>query len=233
MNSPENNSRPDRFLRAVATLFVLSMLTIMYGCQGSIASQVIANSYKTEPRNYKSAGFNNVSEMDDYVKNYEYLALKMSTEDWDSFYKRFPEYWTAVQNSKSYTFMNDYNSGYTAYAFRWNMMKREKTWDIKTVERLRLKKLESGDDIYKIIYSEGIPQRLIWNNDFDILAYDNGDTISLKENTCFIKAECKECLKKVTDYNINTNGVSRNGAARYEISDDNVAKIFGITRSEY
>lgn len=128
----------------------LGMLSLLFGCQGSIASQIIANSYPTASRNYLTAGFERSEDVGTYVRHYQYLAFKIADEDWRSFYVKFPEYWKDIQNSKSFTFMNDYNSGYTAYAFRWNMMNRKKNWDDATVKRLIAKEVLKGEPLAKV-----------------------------------------------------------------------------------
>ena len=220
MNFTEIRGMVTVLIKALCSFFLLSFL---FGCQGSIASQIIANSYPTQPRNYKAAGFDTVDEMDSYVKNYLYLASKISKEDWDAFFKRFPEYWVDIQYSKG-TFSGDYNAGYTAYAFRWNMINKRKTWDEATIERLKSKKLIDGDDIYKIIFSVGVPQRLLWDNDFEILIYNNNVAIRILDGKFNTENKCSECT------NI---ALVRSGKIYYDINNDEVLKIMNLNRPSY
>lgn len=221
-----------QLMKVSMALCVLVMLSMLYGCQGSIASQVIANSYPTAPRNYKTAGFANANEIDDYTKHYQYLAFKISSEDWSAFYSRFPEYWSDIQKSKSYTFMNDYNAGYTAYAFRWNLMNKRNKWDQTTIERLETKQIIKEDDIYKIVFAVGMPQRILWDNDFDILMYSNGNAILLDNNKYKYSVECKECIKKI-EYIDGINKKNEGSEDEYTKSLDSILKTLSLTRPEY
>jgi len=216
----------------IKSLSVLAVLSLLFACQGSIASQVISNSYPTAPRNYKTAGFDNSADISDYTKHYQYLALKISDEDWRAFYQKFPEYWRDIQNSKSYTFMNDYNTGYTAYSFRWNMMNKKRGWDKVTVERLQSKKVIIGDDIYQIIFSLGVPVRILWDNDFDILFYKDDTAIILEDSKLKCVNACQECTKKMSSTEKEDRGIKVLEDV-FTRSDDEVLKILKLTRPDF
>jgi hypothetical protein len=217
--------------KIIKLLFALAVLSLLYSCQGSIASQVIANSYPTAPRNYKTAGFDNSDDINTYTKHYQYLALKISDEDWSAFYKKFPEYWKDIQAAKSYTFMNDFNSGYTAYAFRWNMINKKKKWDEATIERLQSKKVLRGDDIYQIVFSLGIPDRIIWDNDFDILIYKDNTAITLEDSRYKCVNECQECSKRMSTIDKQDKKIDQIEDV-LTFSDDEVLKILKLTRPD-
>lgn len=219
-------------MNVIKYLYILALLSLLIGCQGSIASQVIANSYPTEPRNYKTAGFDSSGQIGAYTKHYQYLAFKISREDWEAFYKRFPEYWRDIQKSKSYTFMNDYNTGYTAYAFRWNMMNKKKEWDGITIERLKSKFIVRGDDIYKIVFALGIPDRLLWDNDFDILIYNDDTAIIIENDKCEYSANCHDCTKYLSTEEKNKKLINTTDDV-FAISDNEMLKILKQTRPEY
>lgn len=210
----------------------LGMISLLFGCQGSIASQIIANSYPTAPRNYLSAGFEKSEDVGAYAKQYQYLAFKMTEDDWRGFYVRFPEYWKDMQSSKSYTFMNDYNSGYTAYAFRWNMLNKKKKWDDGTVNRLIAKNVLKGDNIYQVVFSLGIPERILWDNDFDILIYGNDIAISIDNVVVNKIYACKGCCKKMSLTDKQNRNLDIN-ADIFVISEDEVLRILNLSRPEY
>lgn len=232
MNLSDIKHERPSFANASYALILLTLLCLLSGCQGSIASQVIANSYPTELRNYKTAGFNSTDEINGYAKHSQYLAFKISSEDWRSFYSRFPEYWIDIQNSKSYTFMNDYNQGYTAYAFRWNMMNKKKSWDDATIERLTQKKLLGGDDTYKIVFAMGPPERIIWDNDFEILIYNNDSALLLKDSKYASMSECKGCVKKM-DTTEKINKSLDINQEYFTKSNDEVLSDLKLTRPAY
>lgn len=206
-------------------LCFLVMLISLFGCQGSIVSQLIADSYPTAPRNYKSAGFSNTDEIKEYAQHSQYLAFKISAEDWKAFYNRFPEYWSDIQNSKRMAFMNDYSPGYTAYAFRWNLNNKINQWDQPTLTRLKSKKLIKGDDIYKIVYAIGLPERIMWDNDFDILLYVDDTAILLNDHKYSYLMACKDCNGWPTH-------LVRSENSFYK-SSDKVLQILNLTRPIY
>lgn len=210
----------------------VTYICFLFGCQGSIASQLIANSYPTAPRNYKTAGFENAEEVSNYARNYQYLAFKISQEDWRAFYMKFPEYWIDIQNSKSNTFMNDYNSGYTAYAFKWNLLKKKEAWDNDTLKRLDDKKVVSGDDVFKVIYAIGVPERIIWDNDFEILIYNDDKCILIQNNKCSSILACKGCVKKMSAEEIRARHLPPNGDS-YTISNAEILTLLRQKRPIY
>jgi hypothetical protein len=220
------------FMKVINLLLLLVLASILNGCQGSIASQLIANSYPTKPRNYITAGFDNSYEIDDYAKNYEYFAFKISTDDWRSFYNRFPEYWKDIQKSKSYTFMNDYNAGYTAYAFRWNLINKKKEWDKETIERPKAKIVVEGDDIYKIVFALQTPKRILWDNDFDILIYNDTTSLSLEHGKLNNMMTCFTCLNKLSEDDKRIMGINEKGDV-YRLGDDEVLKTMKLSRPDY
>jgi hypothetical protein len=174
-------------------LFMFLILAPLLGCQGSVVSQMMASSYPVAPRNYKTAGFTNIEEVKDYERNSPYFAFKISADEWKSFYNRFPEYWYDIQTSKNIAFVSDFHPGYTAYAFKWNLDSKKKEWDESTTNRLASKNLSKGDDIYKIVFALGVPYRIMWDNDFDILMYENDTAVLLKNNLFDYSTTCKGC----------------------------------------
>ena len=143
-----------------------------------------------QERNYKPAGFNSTDEVKPYLRYSTYFASKLTPEEWNQFYKRFPEYWQDIQYAKnSLGGTMEFHPWYVAYATRWvTLNKKIQQWDEFTVKRLQSKTVESGDDIFKIVYALGPPKRLIWNNDFEILIYhssairiDDGKLVEIKE----------------------------------------------------
>jgi hypothetical protein len=214
-----------KWINILLCVFSVAILLVLSGCQGSLISQMYAASYPTEPRNYKPAGFNSRDEIRAYADYYQYLAFKIPSEDWEMFYRRFPEYWRDIQLSKSIAFAEDYSPGYTAYAFKWNIDCKQKGWDDPTLKRLRAKILSPGDDAYKIIFALGMPPVIIWDNDFDILLYDDGSAVLLKDNKFNSSMSCTKC----TEYPL-TNGVK--GDNRYK-SSDKILKILNLKRDAY
>ena len=219
-------------IKGVSALCLLVLLSSLAGCGGSIAAQVIANSYPTAPRNYKTAGFDNSDQIRDYALNYKYLAFKISNEDWDAFYKRFPEYWSDIQDAKGNAFMNDYNVGYTAYAFRWNMMRYKEKWDEPTIKRLKSNQIVRGDDLYKTIYALGSPERIIWDNDFDILIYKNDVAVLIDNDKYKEKMDCNKCTIKMNYEEKRRNSLDPN-ADIYVMNDDQVLTLLKQIRPEY
>ena len=127
-----------------------------------------------QPRNYEPAGFSSWKEVKPYLKDNLYLANKLSAEEWDAFYKRFPEYFKD-QNSAiaNYYGAPKYHPPYTAYAFRWTTLNRREAWDATTIARLDRGELQEGDDVFQVIYALGAPRRVVWTNDLEALYYQN------------------------------------------------------------
>ena len=125
-----------------------------------------------QPEQYKPAGFSSVDEVYPYLGLTNYLAIQLTPHEWDDFYKRFPDYWKDLQLAKTFGGTLEYHPWYTAYAFRWTTLNKKKpTWSTTKIMRLDAGTIENGDTPFEIFYAKGAPQRLLWDNDFEILIY--------------------------------------------------------------
>tara|TARA_Y100000780_G_scaffold84483_1_gene76409 strand:- start:1033 stop:1590 length:558 start_codon:yes stop_codon:yes gene_type:complete len=147
------------------------------------------------PRNFKPVGFNSADEAELYVPDYLYYANKLTDEEWDAFYQKFPEYWKDLQKAKSIGFAPDYHPWYTAYSFKWNTGRRKGNWSDQDIERLNQKRLKKGDTIFKVIDSWGVPTRVIWDNDFEILTFRNNVAVVFIDGVYAYQRKCKGCFK--------------------------------------
>lgn len=163
--------------RAIATIFVVSFLASCVGIQ----------------RYYEPAGFKSISEVRPYVAIYEYLASRLTSEEWHTFYTRFPEHWQDMQRAKRIGSSLEYHPWYTAYAFRWTTLRKFEVWDNQVQQRLQNRTVVISDDIFKIIYALGPPSRIIWNNDFEILLYRDGRAINMKGGSLYSYHSCEGC----------------------------------------
>jgi hypothetical protein len=154
---------------------------------------LIFSSCVNTPRNYKPAGFNSKEEVQPYLPIYLYLANCLTQTEWDSFYKRFPEYWKDIQKGKQIGYRTDYHPWYVAYAFRWNTLKRKQGWDIGTQSRLDQGVIKEGDSVYQLIYSLGPPSRIIWDNDFEILLFPKNKAVILNAHEVIEVENCDKC----------------------------------------
>lgn len=129
-------------------VFAILMLFSLTGCVNT-------------PRHFKSAGFQSWDEAKEYIQDYLYYANKLTDEEWDAFYHRFPEYWKDSQQAKLLGSTMEYHPAYTAYAFKWNTDKRKNKWNEKTLKRLRIGSIVEGDTIFKVVHARGVPGRVI------------------------------------------------------------------------
>jgi hypothetical protein len=150
----------------------------------------------TQPRNYKPAGFESSKEASEYVADYLYYASKLTSDEWSEFYSRFPEYWKDMQTAKSIGSTNDFHPWYTAYAFKWITNKKAATWGDETNERLREGLLARGDDIFKVVVGRGVPVRIIWDNDFEILLFRGNYAAIFQDSGYSEQKRCTGCATK-------------------------------------
>lgn len=142
---------------------------------------------------YNSAGFKDEKYAKAYLEDFRYYQHKLTDRDWDLFYKRFPDYWKNVQDAKLIDAEYDFIRSYTPLAFKWNTNRRMKKWSESTIRRLKEKKVNTTDNIFKIIYSLGVPSRAVWNNNHEILIYNSDKSVLLKNDRFYSYAQCKGC----------------------------------------
>ena len=207
-------------------ILVLSSL-FLAGCAGSLVQQIINETFPNSPENYQSAGFKSYDQVELFLPNYLYFAFNLSDAEWKTFYKKFPEYWIDVQNGKKMAFINDFNSGYTAYAFMWTTLQRSKMWDAATVERLGRGKVESGDDLFKVVFALGAPDRVIWNNKYEILLYKEGDSYLVAGGEVADVNRCGECCNELPPHEKFANNPPA-GLKEFSLSDREVIAKLGF-----
>ena len=187
---------------------LLCVLFILSGCVST-------------PANYKPAGFQSADEAREYIPDYLYYAKKLTIEDWEAFYRRFPEYWKDVQTAKTLGGTVDFHPWYTAYSFKWNTLRRRQDWDSTTVSRLGKKQVQKGDDIFKVIFALGVPGRVVWDNDFEILAYRIDSAIVFSNGVFDHTVKCSGCFMR---YDQNT---------REGMSEQDVINTLDLKRPKY
>ena len=175
----------------------------------------------TNRENYIPAGFNTAAEARAYVPEYLYYAKKLTANEWDEFYRRFPEYWKDVQSAKRLGSTLEYHPWYTAYAFKWNTLRRRQHWDTGTVSRLDRKDLLPGDDVFQTIFAIGPPGRVIWDNDFEVLAYSSGNALIFENGLLSRVVACPGCDARY------------NSASREGMQDSQVIAELGLKRPAY
>jgi len=94
----------------------------------SLTLLVLAGCVNTATQ-FKPAGFQSADEAKEYVPYYLYYAKKLTNEEWEAFYSRFPEYWKDIQTAKVLGGSMEFHPWYTAYSFRWNTLRRKGAWD--------------------------------------------------------------------------------------------------------
>ena len=72
-----------------------------------------------------------------------------------------------------------------------------KGWPDGTVERLKNKQILPGDDVFKIVYSLGPPERIIWDNDFKLLIYKNGLVCKIHDGVLTATKTCEHCCEMI------------------------------------
>jgi hypothetical protein len=197
----------------------------------SILSIVIAlSSCVNLERNYKPAGFNSGAEVTSYLPYNFYFAKKLTPDEWAAFYNRFPEYWKDLQVAKHHLGgTTEYHPWYTAYAFRWTTLnKKLPNWDQIIRERLSHNKIEIGDDVFKIVYALAPPVHLIWDNDFEILLYqDPPIAVIMNDGLAKEIKPCEHCWQQVNTYEATNEGSGTS------FSDDELISTLGLTRPKY
>jgi hypothetical protein len=177
---------------------------------------IIASSCVNTSEQFKPAGFNSASEAGEYVPEYLYYAHALTKDDWDMFYREFPEYWKDMQQGKAMGASLEFHPWYTAYSFKWNTKRRSKLWDQESIDRLYKKKLKAEDDIFKVIYALGPPKRVVWNNYFEILLYKPDLAIIMDKGFYKSTSRCSKCYESDSDV-LNTG-----------MSDNDVLKVLGL-----
>lgn len=156
----------------------------------------LLSSCVTTPRHFISAGFDTKEEAQKYIHNYLYYANKLTDKEWDDFYSRFPEYWKDIQDAKLFGSNLEYHPWYTAYSFKWNTDKRKLKWSKLDSTRLKKREILKGDNVFKVIYARGVPDRVIWNNDFEIFIFKSGDTLIFKNGAFNKESKCNRCYEE-------------------------------------
>jgi hypothetical protein len=187
---------------------VLIVITILSGCVNT-------------PAQFKPAGFQTTAEVREYLPNYLYYAKKLTNTEWESFYRRFPEYWKDIQTSKQVGSSVEFHPWYTAYSFKWNTLRRKETWDSVTLARLELGDVRPGDDLFKIIVGRGVPPRVIWDNDFELLLYNSGNAMVFEDGVLARIAVCPGCA---TTYD---------NSSREGMLEDDVVNALSLQRPKY
>ncbi len=111
-------------------------------------------------------------------------------------------------------------------------MKKKNNWDKKTIERLNSKNLTVEDDIYKIVFAMGIPERIIWDNDFDILIYKDNTALILRNDNYLSIMECSRCTTKLDPREQVSKSIDRTKEYYFK-GDDEVLGILRLTRPTY
>lgn len=188
----------------------------------AVVSAIVLSACVNTPAQYKPAGFQTTDEVREYLPNYLYFAKKVSHREWESFYNRFPEYWKDLQTAKQLGGSLEFHPWYTAYAFRWSTLQRRKEWwSSDTISRLERRDVRAGDDIFKVVMGRGVPTRVIWDNDFEILLYKSGEALIFDQGTLARVVACKGCAE--IDNPGSTDGMS----------EDEVVKLVGLERPKY
>jgi hypothetical protein len=158
-----------------------------------LLASAVVSACVTNPENYKPAGFDSAGEARAYVPEYLYYAKKLTSKDWEDFYNRFPEYWKDVQTARQFGSTVDFHPWYSAYAFRWTTLRRKASWPAPTLERLARQEVEPGDDAFQVVFALGPPGRVIWDNDFEVLAYASGKALIFDSGRLARIASCAGC----------------------------------------
>jgi len=180
-------------------LRVLYIVLVLSGCVNT-------------PTQFRPAGFQSADEAKEYVPDYLYYAKKLTAEEWEAFYGRFPEYWKDIQTAKTMGSSLEFHPWYTAYSFRWNTLRKKEHWDPATLSRLENRQVQRGDDVFKVILALGAPGRVVWDNDFEILAYKSDSAMIFANGVFDYSAKCPGCFKR---YRQNT----REGMLEKEVID--------------
>ena len=193
-------------------------------CGITVLLSIVICGCVTKPRNLEPAGFASRAEAQPYVDNYLYFARQLTTAEWDSFYQRFPEYWKDMQYAKSLGGTMEFHPWYSAYAFRWTTLNKKRDWPESTIKRLDHKDVQSGDDVFQIVYALGPPKRTIWNNDYEALLFSDENTMVLTDHRLSRASGCKGCTKKLpaTDH----------VPARWIKSEKEIARELSVTITE-
>ena len=186
----------------------------------ALALLVISGCVNT-PAQFRPAGFQSADEARQYVPNYLYYAKKITSAEWESFYRRFPEYWKDIQTAKLLGSNLEFHPWYTAYSFRWNALRRKEAWDPATVSRLEHGDVRPGDDIFKTVVGRGVPPRVIWDNDFEVLLYKSDEALIFDGGVLARIAACPGCAS------------TYDRASQEGLSEADVVKTLGLQRPKY
>jgi hypothetical protein len=173
------------------------------------------------PENYRPAGFNSAEEARAYVPDFIYYAKKLTAQEWADFYDRFPEYWQDMQAARQIGSTVEFHPFYTAYAFRWNTLRRKRGWDPSTLARLARKRVLPGDDVFRVTFALGPADRVLWDNDFEILAYSSGDALIFENGRLARIGACAGC------------GMRYNHRTDEGMQDAEILSTLGLKRPKY
>ncbi len=151
-------------------------------------------------RNYKPAGFESANEVYPYFANSIYYSGKLTPEEWNAFYTRFPGNWTELQGIIALGGTMESFPLNTAYAFRWTTLNKKSMWTDDVLQRLSRHEIKEDDDIYIIIFALGPPQGVIWDNDFEILLYKPDKAIIMNSGKFSKMKICNGCWKLIDNH---------------------------------
>jgi len=181
------------------------------------------------PRNFKPAGFDSSDEVLPYVHITSYLTANLEDIDWKIFYKRFPEYWEDIQLAKYLGGTIDHHPWYTAYAFRWTTLNRKKpTWSAEKIRRLERHQFVPGDTPFEIFYGLGPPERLMWDNDFEILLYETDVALIMESGRLKKNKICTNCWEFILDHDDETPVEDQ-----MKLHDNQILATLGLSRPDY
>jgi|GEM_PF-4589342 len=174
---------------------------------------------------FKLVGFQSANEVWPYTKYTLYYASHLTKTEWEIFYKRFPEFLKRTESSKMLLGGSDNQPPFTPYAFKWTTFNRAKEWPLETKERLFRGQIEKGDDVFQVVWALGPPERIIWDNDSEVLAYKRGQQALIMDSSKV--QETKQCKGCWEDYRIDEiTGVI------IGIKDYEVLRELGLTRPD-
>jgi len=175
-----------------------------------------------QPENYKPAGFHNYSHVLPYKNLASYLNTQLTKTEWERFYKHFPEY---IEHKE----VREHLPWLTAYNFRWTTLNHKKpTWPGEKTRRLNGKKIKPGDTPFEIFYALGPPDRMIWDNDFEILLYKSDLALIMETGILKEIKPCIDCWEFPDD--VGEDSAPELIAATSGMHDWDILKILGFKR---
>ena len=119
---------------------------------------------------YKPAGFTDYSEVWPYWDYSYYYSKRLSTQEWQTFFDKFPDLYRDHLASGVVAVSPET----AAYAFRWTTLQRKEKWDPSVIARLEKHDTQPGDDIFQVIYAIGPAEHIIWDKGVEVLTDATG-----------------------------------------------------------